>query len=813
MKKKLLTILLSAFMIVTAFTTNASAETTVAKIDDQSYKTLAAAIENAKTGEQVDIVLAGIYNIPNIPNNITIKATVSGVVFNCEGSGSIASIPNGVTFDNVKMIFGNSSYHGFQHAGSIKMKNCTLNGLFFSYGNMQFDNCTFEQETGEYNMWAYGNDLTFNDCTFNSQGKFINVYCESNSETYNIVCNRCTFNSSKVNKSALNVKETCGATLLKYNVELNDCTTNDNFPTDKVGGSKLWMVDDLSATGETDLTVKVDKKQVYPFVQNETNGEGYSTLKAAVLAAENNQTIVLLDDIVDGSGIFVKDKNIIIDLNNKNYTVSKELVGSNGTVNQAFHFEKGATVTLKNGAIFVSDKNAKFIIQNYADLTLENVVIEQEFENQNNVKYCISNNSGEVNIIGNTAIIASENVTAIECSWWPSAYADGAQVNINTTGAIEGDIELGMYGIGTSIERDNKSKITLNNAKFDGQIIKTTSATGKYGTGLTPNEEKQAFASMFEIKGGVFANTSVKDYLDNGEALIANDDPVTNKYFPYMIGEEKVDANTNSNQVENREPKVSEEITSVEEKTFAENIAEIVKKTEIDLRQEAADMANNPEIVTNEMIEKAQSTEILEELGISDVEKDEKLEIVVETALDQEVRNVNIDQTGSIQNYAVDITPVYVVKAVNKDTGASKDLTSGTNVAKVERDITIKIYLPEDFAEKDDRLYIKHKGKVYGLDTDELNGKIYVKEDESGLFVEFINPDGFSVFELSKDEIKPDPEVTPTPTPDPDTKPRYKVPNTGVDGMYSNNYSLLKLSSLSLLALGAYMVIKKKKDN
>ena len=54
---------------------------------------------------------------------------------------------------------------------------------------------------------------------------------------------------------------------------------------------------------------------------------------------------------------------------------------------------------------------------------------------------------------------------------------------------------------------------------------------------------------------------------------------------------------------------------------------------------------------------------------------------------------------------------------------------------------------------------------------------------------------------------------TPTPTPNPDTKPRYKIPNTGVEGMPTNNHSLLKLSSLSLLAIGTYLVIKKKKDN
>lgn len=54
---------------------------------------------------------------------------------------------------------------------------------------------------------------------------------------------------------------------------------------------------------------------------------------------------------------------------------------------------------------------------------------------------------------------------------------------------------------------------------------------------------------------------------------------------------------------------------------------------------------------------------------------------------------------------------------------------------------------------------------------------------------------------------------TPTPEPDPEPTPVYIIPNTGVEGTPTNNHSLLKISSLSLLAIGTYMVIKKKKDN
>ena len=51
----------------------------------------------------------------------------------------------------------------------------------------------------------------------------------------------------------------------------------------------------------------------------------------------------------------------------------------------------------------------------------------------------------------------------------------------------------------------------------------------------------------------------------------------------------------------------------------------------------------------------------------------------------------------------------------------------------------------------------------------------------------------------------------PTPTPPHNPDPGYVVPNTGIESV--NNHSLLKLSSLSILAIGTYITIKKKKDN
>ena len=47
----------------------------------------------------------------------------------------------------------------------------------------------------------------------------------------------------------------------------------------------------------------------------------------------------------------------------------------------------------------------------------------------------------------------------------------------------------------------------------------------------------------------------------------------------------------------------------------------------------------------------------------------------------------------------------------------------------------------------------------------------------------------------------------------PKPKPEYKIPNTGVEDVSTNNHSINKLSVLSILTVGTYLVIKKKKDN
>ena len=378
----------------------------VATIGTTKYYDLPSAFAAVQAGETLNIWQAGEYTLPASLPNITVSGNVNDIVFNCVGSGSIASISNGATFKDVTMNFGQSNYHGFQHAGHIIMEGCTLNGLFFSYGDMTFKGCTFNQENEEYNMWCYGKDLTYDGCTFNSKGKFLNVYCENNTEAYNIVAKDCVFNTSKVNKAALNIKETCGANFLKYNVTITNCSCNElqntleNKQTSTLYRvSPIWQVDDIKE-GETGINVTVDGLKVYPFCSKDSEGNYHIVNADGLLqfhdlynAAKVAKTAkVYLENDIDFTGKTWTACDWFADSNKKgfalldgqNHTIKNFAVSGQGMFSR---WAGGATPHFKD-IVFDGAKNVTstlnvslFCGQVYQDAKIENVIIKNsQFE-------------------------------------------------------------------------------------------------------------------------------------------------------------------------------------------------------------------------------------------------------------------------------------------------------------------------------------------------------------------------------------------------------------------------------------------------
>ncbi|MBQ0141630.1 MAG: hypothetical protein KBT06_02310, partial [Prevotellaceae bacterium] len=480
--KKRLSILTLLLLSVASISTWAQS---VCKIGETEYASLDNAVAAAKSGDEVTIIKSNTYKIPGLPNNITIKAGEGvNVVFDCEGTASIASIPNGATFEGVTMNFGQNNYHGFQHAGTINMNGCTLNGLFFSYGVMNFNKCTFNQDQKQYMMWDYGKDLTYTDCVFKGYGKFINVYNEDNTEIpWKLTVSGCKFiNLGDANKAALNLKETCGSALLKYDVTIGEGNTLEgNFPAnfesdDKllvVCGDGLWQVDDRYTTDPTQSLIVVkdakgnslyEKGQLVSVATSvaKIGDTEYTSLAEAIAAVGVGETITMIADVTNAKGISVpENKNFTVDFGGHTYTVNKPGAGSLNTQTQAFQLLQNSTITFKNGTIECAaenkdltwttgatgvDKGIAMIIQNYANLTLEDMTIDgTNIAHNGKTCYIVSNNSGNVEFKGNTSILAPvAGDFAFDVYKYKTSSFDypAPTVTWNSTGEVKGIVEL-----------------------------------------------------------------------------------------------------------------------------------------------------------------------------------------------------------------------------------------------------------------------------------------------------------------------------------------------------------------------------------
>lgn len=247
----------------------------------------------------------------------------------------------------------------------------------------------------------------------------------------------------------------------------------------------------------------------------------YPTLEAAVNAAPDSEqtTIMLLRDAA-GNGVVVKNKNITFDLDGHTYNVDGTTVGSSGTETNGFQLLKGSAVTFKNGTI-TSDK-AKILIQNYSNLTLENVVLDGR--NLDDARpYTLSLNNGNVNITGNTSILAKANGgVAFDLYYWPkNGYSGGVQVTVNTTGTISGPIELSQDGTGAD-EAAKHNKLTIQNINHEGTI---SNYVGQYDN------------SIVKINGGTFAYAPTK----------YTGDTVVSSGGDYYVGKQANDVLSNPN--------------------------------------------------------------------------------------------------------------------------------------------------------------------------------------------------------------------------------------------------------------------------
>ena len=243
------------------------------------------------------------------------------------------------------------------------------------------------------------------------------------------------------------------------------------------------------------------------------NGVGFTSMGAAIKAVGYGGTITVLQNITNAVGIAVDSgKNFTIDFANHDYILVGPGAGSSGTETNGFQLLKDSTIVFKDGTIKIADNanGIKRIIQNYANLTLENMDIYAENQ-AGGEDYALSFNNGTITFKGDTNIYTSdpENTTVFDVYYWAGSYEDGVRVIFDNTfdGTIEGTI---LYDSTDA----TKAKLEINGAGVFENIETTEGSTSN------PN---------IRINGGYFATPVNSEYLSSAFKYQA----FNGKYYSY----------------------------------------------------------------------------------------------------------------------------------------------------------------------------------------------------------------------------------------------------------------------------------------
>ena len=564
--KKLLAGVLSAAMVLGTMAIPAFADESTsgnaAKIGETEYATLAEAVAAANANDTIEILsdvtesieIAADKNIILDLNGKTLKNTDGKHTIENNGTLTINDSSNDktgtvdnvspargalVNTDGAKAVLNGGTFKRSEEAG-IDQNNSGGNSWYTIANNGTIEinkGVTVENKgyfssnmvTGYYNSpTGTGTPtITINGGTFTGGVKTVKV-----DECGVLVINDGTFTNEKYscimnwNKTTIN-----GGTFTSQNdysvlngawnenatgeLRINDGTfTGDISGTIKVSYSDVYtgkitaisggtFDTDVSKYATADRTVMQNPDGTYTVSVAKIGNQGYSTLKDAVDAAKENETVTLLHD-TEGDGIKVSsNRNFTIDFGGHTYKLDNPLVGSSKEYEtNGFQLLKDSTIVMKNGSLY--SEKANILIQNYSNLTLENMnlSLNRHHENKNQPLYTLSNNNGNIVLTGDTNISALERNIAFDVCRYASYPGVSVTMDENMTGKIDGNIEL------SGKKTANDFKLIIKNGTVNGKIInKATDVT-------------------VQITGGTFPGQDVTEYTADGYYYDATDKTV-----------------------------------------------------------------------------------------------------------------------------------------------------------------------------------------------------------------------------------------------------------------------------------------------
>ena len=466
----------------------------------------------------------------------------------------------------------NGWYRGSENTGG-QNSVLTINGGTFSgglntiknddYGELTINDGTFENMSqATFLNW---NIATVNGGTFNaesaSSGAILNGYINDSMDQGELTINGGTFNAG----DSKTVITTMGGAKHSGDIEITGGTLSGSIVlTDSQDGAQMTITQDAKVSGNvtnsgkadvaitdgatvsgqvsngTDGTMSVVNSTVGSVPEGTTaetivivnstvdgelttntgdkaimvGGKTYDTMAKAIEAVGNGQTIYVLKDIPDAVGIAVpSSKNFTIDFGGHTYTLIGPGAGSSGTETNGFQLLKDSTITLKNGTIRIAEgaNNIKRIIQNYANLTLEDMHIYAQNQ-QPDENYALSFNNGDITFKGDTDVITTSDETiAFDVCKFASYPSANVAFDESYTGTING-------------------KIVYDSTDANTHTL-TIQGNGTFGTIEAASGAGEAAKAGIEVTSGHFAEPVNEDYL--ADSVKAQLESASNPEAPY----------------------------------------------------------------------------------------------------------------------------------------------------------------------------------------------------------------------------------------------------------------------------------------
>ena len=458
----------------------------VAKVGEQGYETLAAAVVAASANQTITL-------LKDIEEDVTLtkSVTINGASYKYTGTMS-ANTGITVTVKNVNFVNGGFAKDSKTVSGTYSFIDCTFDGKGTYYYPLSFraayavkvENCTvkdykysFLYVRGSVSSYLNVKNVTVENCPEYA------VYFASG--VANAMIEGLTVENSNI---GFRINNTANRSLTIKDCTMVDVETAVNYN----GGTKTitCTLQGVNEFGDAVFSQYVNVKGV------KVGTKYVATLAEALDIAENGATVTLISDIKLTQGI-ANSKTITLDLNGK--TLSMEDASSataalitntgNLTITDSSEAKEGK-ISFKTTTASANNSYASNTISNRGTITIEAGTIEN-LSTGGGACYALDNYAGSTATINGGKLVAEK--TTVRIFNWTDGEAAKATLNVNG-----GEI-VSNVGYGINVNSGNTPYVALN---ISGGVITTNDTAYNLAVYVVNKDGAQNFTA--NVTGGTF---------------------------------------------------------------------------------------------------------------------------------------------------------------------------------------------------------------------------------------------------------------------------------------------------------------------